>query len=106
MKDEHSSGAIPSTRLPQEGDTERSPTKYQVECGLTMGVPSFINHVTASLLALKPSMTRTHFKIRDEITKILEMLPFLEAYKSQRELFKYLSEREEKSSEKLPARID
>lgn len=106
MEDEHSSVAISSTHIPQEGNTEHSPTKYQVECGLTMGVPSIISHVTASLLALKPSMTRTHSKIHDEITKILKMLPFLEAYKAQRELLKYLSEREEQSGENLPARID
>ena len=106
MEEEHSSVAIPSTHHPQEGSTEHSPTKYQIESGLTMGVPSIMNHVTASLLALKPSMTRTQFKVHDEITKILEMLSFLEAYKVQRELLKYLSEREENSGEMFQDRIN
>ena len=80
-------------------------TIYDIEVGLTMGSPIVEAHVRASLVALKPSTERANFNIDNEIAKVWQIIPFLDFYKTKRELEQHLESREEAPDEKLHSRI-
>lgn len=101
---ELSSVANPSVRGRQEVDTVLSPNKYQIEMGLAMMTPAIEAFVSDLWLTLKPSTTRPHFDIHDEIAKMLKTLRFLEFYKTRRELHQYLENREKMPGKKVQAR--
>ena len=101
---ELSSAATLSVREPQEVGTVLSPNKYQIEMGLAMMTPAIEAFVTDLCLTLKPSATRPHFDIHDEIAKMLKTLRFLEFYKTKRELDQYLENREKMPGKKVQAR--
>ena len=90
----------------QEDNTVPFPTKYAIEFGLAAMEPTIEAFVRASLCALKPATTRPHIDIDNEITKILDIAKFfLEFYKTKRELYQYLENREKMPGGKLQARI-
>ena len=100
--------ATPSISVPQGADTPHSLTEYEIERGLTVETPetpTIIAYVTARLLTLKPSMTRSNFNINNEITKVLSVLPDLEAETTKRGLIQYLNNRKEMPGGKVQAPI-
>ena len=80
------------------------PTKYQIELGLGRKTPAIEAYVRATLLTLITLTTRPQFNIHDEIAKILTVTPFLEFYKTKRQLHQYLENREKMPGEKLQTR--
>ena len=79
-------------------------TKHEIESGLMMGSPIVEAYVRASLVALKPSTERPSFNIDNEIAKVWKIIPFLEFYKTRRELEQHLENREKTPDEKLQSR--
>ena len=102
--------ALPNTLVldigRESGRSERFvvSTKYEIECGLMMGSPIVEAYVRASLKALKPSTERPSFNIDNEIAKVWKIIPFLEFYKTRRELGQHLENREKTTDEKLQSR--
>lgn len=101
--------ALPNTVILDIGGESRSErfvasTMYEIEFGLMMGSPIVEAYVRASLVALKPSTKRPDFKIDNEIAKVWEIIPFLEFYKTRRELGQHLEHREKTPDEKLYSR--
>lgn len=91
---------------PQESDAVVMPSKYDIESGLTRPEPTIQAYVTASLLAMKTSTTRSHSNIRNEIATLLRKLLYLEPYTAKRQLHQYLEDRAKMPGEKLQTRTD
>ena len=102
--------ALPNTVILDIGGESRSErfvalTMYEVEFGLMMGSPIVGAYVRASLVALKPSTKRPDLDIDHEIANVWKIIPFLEFYKTRRELGQHLEQREKTPDEKLYSRI-
>ena len=101
--------ALPNTVVLDIGGENRSErfvvsTMYEIEFGLLSGSPIVEAYVRASFVALKPSTERSNFNIDNEIAKVWKIIPFLEFYKTRRELEQHLENREKTPDEKLHSR--
>ena len=101
--------ALPNPSVSDIGEESRSetffaPTLYEIESGLMMKSPIIEGYVRASLLALKPSTYRPNFNVDKEISKVWNIIPFLEFFKTRRELEQHLENREKIPDEKLQSR--
>ena len=101
--------SLPSTLvldIGRESTSERFvvPTRYEIESGLMMGSPIVEAYFRASLVALKPSTERANFNIDNEIAKVWKIIPFLEFYKTRRELGQHLENREKTPDGKFQSR--
>ena len=99
-----SNGAVRFVNVERDGDTVVQPTTYEIEFGLSSGSLIMENYVKTSLLALAPSTTRPSFDIHDEIDKTWRIIRLLDFYKTRRELYQHLENREKMPCGKLQAR--
>lgn len=98
--------ATTSAHGDREGETIFVPTAYDIDSGLSSASVDIEDYVKASLLSLKPSMTRPNFNIQNEINKVWKIVLLLDFFKTRRELHQYLENREKMPGEKLQARIN
>ena len=86
----------------QKGDIVKVPTAYEIESGLSNRSSIVENHVRASLVALAP--TRSNINVHSEVTKVLKVMSLLDFFRTKRELYQYLENREKMPGEKLHTR--
>ena len=104
-KDNNLSNVSTSSISESEDDgTVSKRTKHDVEFRLTTGEATIQDKVTAILLTIKPSGTRPHCSVRDEVAKVLQMLTLLEARMVKSELVEYLENRAKMPGDKLQIR--
>ena len=82
--------------------TANLPTALTIESGLSVGSNLTENCVRASLLALTPIRSNTN--VHAEVTKVLKITLLLDYFKTRRELYQYLENREKMPGEKLNTR--
>ena len=101
--------ALPNPSVSDIGEESRNetsfvPTLYEIESGLMIKSPIIEGYVRTSLLSLKTSTARANFNFDNEIAKVWEIIPFLDFYKTRRELGQHLENREQTPDEKLQFR--
>ena len=88
----------------QKGDIVNLPTAYAIESGLSNGSSFIENHVRESLFALAP--TRSNINVHAEVTKVWKVISLLDFFRTKRELYQYLENREKMPGEKLHTRTN
>ena len=83
----------------QKEVTVNLPTTNTIESGLSIRSSLTDNSIRASLLALIP--TRSNTNVHAEVTKVLKITLLLDFFKTRRELYQYLENREKMPGEKL-----
>ena len=86
----------------QKEITDNLPTTFTVESGLSIRSSPTDNHFKATLLALTP--TRINTNVHAEVTKVWKIVLLLDFFKTKREVYQYLENREKMPGEKLHTR--